>query len=428
MFHGFAFFASGLCCEVAVDGVDDAVGPLNDGGIVVGSGVEFFEVSRRFPSGPFVFRDRDGEVVTSLGLIVVDQGPVSVGKDDAVDSRAGVGEFRGGDFAPVDSVVLGFADADFSSPSIFPHVGDDGSILAAHQCGLDVPEADEGFAGVPVASIIIADGHQAERIGVGIEREQNSSGGEKDRLTADHPAEALKEFVLDADFGGFDVLHLPFGQLILEFRGEFIESLDGVFAEVVGLEVEYAAAGPVGISGTVIVGAVEIIREGRFPVVIEDDGPEEPQLLMAVEIEGCIAIGKPGVVGHEKVGGPLLAPLGESCAVDGDVVGLAFSVATIPGGEEFAVGEFDDAGGVIVVLAEGENEFGLQEVFGGDGADENGSENQRENAEDGMTRHGTRTPTSPEGPNQIRELFEDHILAGGGVNVHLEEDRGSEWG
>lgn len=77
-----------------------------------------------------------------------------------------------------------------------------------------------------------------------------------------------------------------------------------------------------------------------------------------------IAVGEAGRVDHHKGLGPSHRAARFARSVDGHVVRFAFPGAAVPRDQQFAVGQFDDAWGVVVLGMEWEDEFG-GEVWGG---------------------------------------------------------------
>jgi hypothetical protein len=109
-----------------------------------------------------------------------------------------------------------------------------------------------------------------------------------------------------------------------------------------------------------MVAAVEL-EKGAFPGVGEDGGVEEPEAIPVVDEEAGIAIRVLGGVGEEEAGAPESAATGESGTLDADVVGFALTGAVEPTDEEVTAPGFHEAGGVIVPVFRGEDEFRAQE-------------------------------------------------------------------
>src|SRR5205823_8009589 len=92
-----------------------------------------------------------------------------------------------------------------------------------------------------------------------------------------------------------------------------------------------------------------VVRQTRLPRVGQDYRPEEPKPILGIDEHGRVAVRKAGSVGHQKRLAPAVASFPKSRSEDGDIVGAAFALAPIPGGQQIAVGAFDDAGGMVML-------------------------------------------------------------------------------
>lgn len=367
----FDGFSGGVVEVVAVGGVEGAVLGLHDAGVMIaGAFGGVFEVAFPGPGFAFVGGDLDGEAVAAAFGVVADEGPVAVLQVDDFGAGAGVGMFAVGDFGPSFAAIGGGGlEQAFRRGAVVAHEGVEGAVALFTDAGLDVAEAEERGAGVPVDAPVVGDGHKREGEAVGVKWDDEAFAIEDEGMGAGHPAEALVEFV-----GGVTAHVIEPGAAAAVFfrdgieEGMFFEAVEpledlGVEVGVVGSDVDDFVLVPFGRAVAAPVGGDADFEEGGLPGVGEDGGPDEPEAAFGIDEHRAVGVGIVEGVGHGETFAPSLGTLFEAGAFDLHVVSGAFAGALEPADEEVAIGLLDDAGSVAVPMFGREDKFADVEWF-----------------------------------------------------------------
>ena len=213
-----------------------------------------------------------------------------------------------------------------------------------------LPKPISGSLAYQVCAVVVADGHDRERKRVAIERQQDAAGREHGRLAARLPAEPLRELVAQPLFQLVGVALDPLGGVgAAAWPCSRAAALMALSLKSAGLSQITPCQSHFGAAGAWIVVRRAIVRQRRFPVVVQNDRPEQPQLLVLVDHHAGVAVGKAGIVGHHERLAPGACALGQPRAEHGHVVGRALARAAIPRDQQVAVGTLDDARRVVVL-------------------------------------------------------------------------------
>ena len=296
---------------------------------------------------------------------------MAIGEAHGVEPRAGIGEVERAHLSPGLAAIGRFAGPDSFEGAVLAHVSDERTVAPLQDRRLDVAESDEGLTRAPGAAAVVGKGHQGEGVGVAVEGEHDPAALELRRLAARLPPEALSELVAQRSV---DLREERLGPGPIRSRhrlqprsGEF----PGPVLEVVGLEPHHPLPVPGRGADAFIVARGAVIGQRRAPLVVEDDRPEQPQLLRGIEKEAGVAVGEAGVVGERERLAPSRRPLRQPSPEDDDVIGLPFSSTAVPGDEQLAIGAFDDPRGMVVAVVQRKDKLGSvpRRFVGRDGAD-----------------------------------------------------------
>lgn len=100
-----------------------------------------------------------------------------------------------------------------------------------------------------------------------------------------------------------------------------------------------------------------VLRKARVPGVGEDHRPEKPEAAFMVDVQSGVAVGEPGRVGQEKWLAPLPGTFFEPHPINGHIVRLSFSGASIPGNQQIPIRALDDPRRMIVLRMQRKDEF-----------------------------------------------------------------------
>ena len=228
-----------------------------------------------------------------------------------------------------------------------------GAVLLEYHGRLYAALADDGLAGVPGVALVVADGHDAVRVAVGIHGHQDAARGQFQRVRAREPAHARE--VLVRGFG--DQLLRPFGARS-GFRGRGGGEVFGERYDVFGHEHDVVLELPFRRTRRLlVVGGDAVLHERGLPLVGDDQRPQEEQALPRIQEQDRVGFREARRIGQRKRRRPFARGMIPARGLNQHIVRRAFTGAVKPAHQQIAVGQLDNRGGVVVPLLQGEDQF-----------------------------------------------------------------------
>ena len=294
--------------------------------------------------------------MAALFGVVPDHEPAPVVQGDDLQARARVGDVNIGGRRPGLSPIAGRGALDpLRRIAFVAQVGDDRAVLLQDQAGLRRPVPHNGKAGAPRIARVVRNRDEREIEPIRIERQEDASGGQNERVDAGHPALLPFDGVLCSLDEHF-LVRRSIGTPAPFLGAEFAEAaLEGHGERVAGFQDDDVLPGPLWRPLDFTGFGAAVLEQGVFPSVGHDGGPEQPEPFLRIDKKHRVAVGQAGRIRHREHGTPRLRAVRLARALDHNVVGGPFAGAVEPAGKQIAVGTLDNAAGVDVFVLRGES-------------------------------------------------------------------------
>ena len=103
-----------------------------------------------------------------------------------------------------------------------------------------------------------------------------------------------------------------------------------------------------------------VFRQGRVPLIGNDRLPDQPESLPGVHEQTGIGVRKAGRISHEERLTPRRAGSALARAKDFHVICIPLARAVVPANQQIAIGAFDDAWRVVMLVVQREHQLRLE--------------------------------------------------------------------